>query len=123
MDGDGIYETADGDQGLAGVTVQLFDATTDTQVGVDVMTDANGAYSFTGVIAGDYYVVFTSPSGYTTSTAGAGNNQNNITAANGVGSTSDFTFDPTSDNLTIDAGFTGNASICLLYTSPSPRDS
>ncbi|MEZ4985255.1 MAG: SdrD B-like domain-containing protein [Saprospiraceae bacterium] len=111
-DGDGMYEPADGDQPLAGVTVQLYDATTDTQIGSDVVTDAAGNYEFTSIPAGTYYVVFATPSGYTSATAGSGNNQNNITGVNGAGSTNDIVFDPsTGDNLTIDASFTGTGSI------------
>ncbi|MCB9042892.1 MAG: hypothetical protein H6554_03900 [Chitinophagales bacterium] len=110
LNNDGIYNGSD--LPMSGVTATLYDATTDTATSYTDVTDASGNYLFTGVPAGDYYVVFTTPSGYQVSgTVPTGNNNNNITGANGAGSTNDFSFDGLSDNLTIDASFTGTGSI------------
>lgn len=64
-----------GESGLAGVTVQLFSTGTDnaiggsgtaadTQVGSSITTDATGAYLFTGLTAGKYFVKVTPPAAY-----------------------------------------------------------
>ena len=57
--------------GLAGATVQLFtdpngdgDPSDGVQVGVDVTTPADGAYSFTDLAPGNYVVVETDPASY-----------------------------------------------------------
>jgi hypothetical protein len=50
-----------GEPGIAGVVVELFDADTDTLLGIRV-TDANGNYLFEDLEPGDYYLVFTLPS-------------------------------------------------------------
>ena len=112
LDNDGIYNN--NDVPLAGVTATLYDANTDAATSFTAITDATGAYSFTNVPAstGDgYYVVFTAPAGYVVATAGTGNDQNNITGATGTGSTNDFMFDGTTNNLTLDAGFVGTGQI------------
>ena len=112
LDNDGIYNN--NDVPLAGVTATLYDANTDAATSFTATTDATGAYSFTNVPAstGDgYYVVFTAPAGYVVATAGTGNDQNNITGATGTGSTNDFMFDGTTNNLTLDAGFVGTGQI------------
>ncbi|MCA0454207.1 MAG: carboxypeptidase regulatory-like domain-containing protein [Chloroflexi bacterium] len=69
-DGDGVQDG--GETGVQNVTVTLYDGTgaqvdnpntpaVDTYV---VQTDVNGAYLFNNLIPGDYYLVFTLPSGY-----------------------------------------------------------
>jgi protocatechuate 3,4-dioxygenase beta subunit len=69
--GDGVQDP--GELGIAGVTVELFydadgdgqfDANVDTLIATAV-TDAGGNYLFTGLPAGDYFVVVTPPVGYT----------------------------------------------------------
>jgi len=61
LDGDGVADI--GEPGISGLTVQLWkddgDATvnaTDTQTGTTT-TDSSGNWQFTGLVAGDYYVV------------------------------------------------------------------
>lgn len=59
-DNDGVKES--GEEGIAGVTVALLDAS-----GVQIATTttaADGSYSFTGLIAGNYQVVETQPTNY-----------------------------------------------------------
>ena len=57
---DGIYDTgaANPDTGIAGVTVQLFE---NGSVVATTTTDANGAYSFTGLAFGTYTIAETQP--------------------------------------------------------------
>ncbi len=70
VNGNGVQDA--GETGVQNVTVTLYDGAgiqvddpntpaVDTYV---VQTDASGAYSFTNLVPGDYYVVFTLPSGY-----------------------------------------------------------
>jgi SdrD B-like domain len=58
---DGVQDV--GEPGLAGVTVELRSAV-DTSLLATTLTDANGAYSFTGLAAGNYLVVVLAPAGY-----------------------------------------------------------
>jgi uncharacterized repeat protein (TIGR01451 family) len=71
----GIKDAAE--SGLSGVTVQLFDpgangiiggggAAADTQVGASFVTTSSGAYSFTGLVPGIYFIKVTPPAGYVT---------------------------------------------------------
>jgi hypothetical protein len=85
-----------GEPGVPGVTVTLFDATNDQQLGV-TQTDGSGIYLFDNLPPGQYYVVFdlsTLPAGYRVTT------QN----ATGVSDTLDSDADPTT-------GRTGNSQI------------
>ncbi|MGA9350609.1 MAG: SdrD B-like domain-containing protein, partial [Anaerolineae bacterium] len=59
LNANGIQD--DGDTGIGGVTVKLYDSSGFLK---DTTTDASGLYSFTGLIPGDYYVEFVKPSGY-----------------------------------------------------------
>jgi hypothetical protein len=52
-----------GEAGIAGVTVELFDADTDVLV-LSTATDANGIYIFGNVPEGSYYLQFTGPAGW-----------------------------------------------------------
>ena len=69
-DGDGVYEPASGETGVSGVTVQLWDLGPDDTIGGgdDVQldsttTDTSGLYSFSGLAADDYYLIFVAPTG------------------------------------------------------------
>lgn len=57
-DGDGVQD--EGEPGIAGVKVQLFEAETNALFG-STDTDAGGIYVFGNVPAGDYYLLFTGP--------------------------------------------------------------
>ncbi|MDD2761871.1 MAG: SdrD B-like domain-containing protein, partial [Methylomonas sp.] len=52
-----------GETGLSGVTVKLYDCITNALIG-ETATDANGNYSFTNLAAGTYHVQFVAPNGY-----------------------------------------------------------
>jgi hypothetical protein len=63
---DGIIDTANGDGGIAGVTIELI-GVNDLGQTVDLITttDSTGAYSFTGLRPGTYSLGETQPAGYT----------------------------------------------------------
>ncbi|ARE39565.1 hypothetical protein RGUI_1424 [Rhodovulum sp. P5] len=56
-DNDGSDTQTTGDTPISGVEVELFNGD-GTTTGLTATTDSNGTYSFTGLPAGDYYVVF-----------------------------------------------------------------
>jgi len=69
-DGDGMWDT--NEPGISNVTVTLYrdndgdgvQSVGDTQFGSSEFTDSNGYYLFTGIPAGDYVVVVTTPGAY-----------------------------------------------------------
>ena len=73
LDSDGIQGA--GEPGLAGVTFVLRDGATSAVVAVSV-SDASGAYHFTGVPAGSYYIEVGPPSGFLLSDPDLGGNDN-----------------------------------------------
>ena len=90
-DNDGIRDV--GENGVAGASVQLFTPGTDnaiggtggaadTQVGATFTTGADGAYSFTGLSAGNYFVKVTPPAGYTHSSGTPVTTDNNVDGNN-----------------------------------------
>ena len=113
--GDYVWEDTDedgvqdgGESGIEGVTVYLYES---DGTPVDTMTTASdGSYLFTGVDAGDYYVVFdvstnTAGNVYLGTTQDAGGDDALDSDANAsTGQTAVFTVSG-SDILTIDAGF------------------
>ena len=60
LDADGIQDG--GEVGINNVSVELFN-TADVSQGTTT-TNAAGAYSFPGLTPGDYYLVFTTPAGF-----------------------------------------------------------
>ncbi|MEM7530773.1 MAG: SdrD B-like domain-containing protein [Chloroflexota bacterium] len=67
LNGNGIQDN--GEPGIEGVSVQLFDINNNPvdppgPGGSTTTTDANGAYSFDNLLPGDYYLIFTDPSGF-----------------------------------------------------------
>ena len=104
LNGNGIFDS--GEPAVGGVQVILY---TSTGTAVDTMvTDSFGAYLFTDVLPGDYYVTFGPVPGYTYTTYNAGGSQ--VDGTNGPGSTPTFTVG-TNDVLTIDAGYLGTGTI------------
>jgi hypothetical protein len=61
--GNGVMEP--GEPGLAGVILSLLDEFGSPTAIPNATTDADGYYEFTGLTAGNYYVVYELPSGYT----------------------------------------------------------
>lgn len=77
--------------GLSGWQVQLTGPVTQT-----VVTDGNGAYSFTGLTAGNYMVCVLPPAGWT-----------QLAPTSGAACASGFGFSISAPALVVDTGFTG----------------
>lgn len=124
--GNGVFDA--GDSGLAGVTVQLTGAGLDGLFGTsdDITltetTDANGAYLFDGLNAGDYKVTFLRTGAaaglaFTTQGAAADDAVNNDSDADVVtGMTDSFSLDIGEAERDIDAG------LIKPNTPPAPQD-
>ena len=103
LNGNGIQDA--GEPGIPNVPVNLY-----TCGGVFVATtttDPNGLYSFTGLTPGSYYVVFTTPSGYTITKQYADGNPASGDDSNpnpSTGKTDCVTLASGDNNTTIDAG-------------------
>ncbi len=111
--GNGIQDS--GENGVSGVTVRLFTCVNGqpgTQVGSDIQTDANGNYSFTGLLPGDYTVQFVAPNGRVLSTANVGGDDLMDSDAGLNGFTGCYTLAAGENNTSVDAGLvTPRASI------------
>jgi len=100
-----------GETGVTGATVTLF-TSANIQVGSPVITTSSGAYSFTGLTPGTYYVQFTLPSGYGITGQSVGLDTTIDSDANaGTGKTANFTLTPGQARTDIDAGGYQSASI------------
>ena len=90
------------ESGVENVSVKLLD-----ENGAEISTqntNANGAYKFCNLKAGDYYVEFNKPTGYELTQKDAGSDDSKDSDANtNTGKTDKITLS-TSDNLTVDAG-------------------
>ena len=109
-----------GEPGLSGVTVQLKNGNT---VIATTTTNASGQYQFTGICAGTYTVVLSTPAGYTASPSSIGSNK----AIDSNGSPAAVTLaGNNSSDTTIDFGFVAGApgqcvagTLTLTGNSPS----
>ena len=99
---DGVQDS--GEAGISGVTVKLYNSN-DELVGTTT-TDANGAYSFTDLIPGDYYLVFDKPATYFASPADQQSDDTKDSDADPLnGKTATFSLTAGQDDTTRDAGF------------------
>ncbi len=98
-----------GEPGIAGVFVMITDC--DGNWVNNMVTDANGAYSFTNLAPGQYQIKFVAPQDYTVTTKDAGSNDNVDSDVNPgwTGLTDCFTLASGENNTSIDAGFVPNA--------------
>ena len=111
----GAMNVADGnDTPLKDVQVTLWDA--DNNVVVDnTVSDGNGAYLFTDVPAGNYYVEFDAPSGYSLIAPNLGGDDAVDSDADPITRLSHvFAMEPGDTNLTIDAGFSITVDVELI---------
>jgi fimbrial isopeptide formation D2 family protein/uncharacterized repeat protein (TIGR01451 family) len=105
---DGIQDPSEAP--FPGVTVELRNGA-GTLVGTQV-TDADGAYSFTGLTPGDYTVTFVRPAGYVFTERGAGSdNAVDSNPATATGVTATVTLAAGDYDPTIDAGLYRPASV------------
>lgn len=111
-DGDGVQEV--GEPGVADVVVMLF--TTDgAQIGQTV-TDINGEYSFVDVSAGNYYLQFALPEGYSFTWQNQGSDPGLDSDVDVVtGQTAAFSWNAIASDLTWDAG------LKRIYVTKSDR--
>ncbi|GBF79047.1 Ser-Asp rich fibrinogen-binding, bone sialoprotein-binding protein [Aphanothece sacrum FPU1] len=110
----GIQEA--GELGISGVTVKLLDGNGKAVLDgngnpITTTTNANGAYSFTGLIPGSYSVMFVAPNGYMFSPSNQGNNDALDSDADGNGMTQSVTLTSGEFNGTLDAGLFRKASL------------
>ncbi|WP_016952819.1 SdrD B-like domain-containing protein [Anabaena sp. PCC 7108] len=97
--------------GISGVTVELINPA-DGSIIASVTTNANGGYNFSGLTPGDYQVQFTSPTGYSFSTANQGGDDALDSDANTTtGLTQTVTLTSGEFNGTLDAGLVPLASL------------
>ena len=90
------------ESGVANVTVKLLD-----ENGTTISTknsEADGAYKFCNLKAGNYYVEFDKPTGYELTQKDAGSDDSKDSDANTSTGKTDKIILSTSDNLTVDAG-------------------
>ncbi|RMD81937.1 MAG: hypothetical protein D6823_01725, partial [Chloroflexi bacterium] len=107
--GNGVQDS--GEPGIDGVTVTLYRA--DGTTVATTTTAADGSYSFTGLVPGEYYLIFSNlPSGYVFTVADQGSdNTVDSDADPTTGRTANFTLTSGQTDTTWDAGLFGVASI------------
>jgi choice-of-anchor A domain-containing protein/uncharacterized repeat protein (TIGR01451 family) len=99
-----------GELGIANVTVELHKCS-DNSLVTSTTTNSSGAYLFSNVVAGDYYVKFVVLGGYTVSPSLQGGNTSMDSNPDATGKTSCITLAAGENNLTVDAG---------MYVTPVP---
>ena len=108
LNGDGIQDA--GEPGIGGVTVDLYDS--GGNFIATTTTAADGSYNFTGLVPGDYYVDFATPTGYMPSPQDQGGDDTVDSDADTTnGQTAVTTLTAGENDITWDAGFIPLASI------------
>ncbi|NJN72124.1 MAG: hypothetical protein HC799_04555 [Limnothrix sp. RL_2_0] len=112
--GDKVFEDVnrngvqdDGEAGIPGAAVELYICVDGSPSGTAVATtttDADGNYSFDGLIPGEYIVKFITPDGFTQTTANVGDDAADSDAGVG-GLTGCYTLESGENETTVDAGF------------------
>ena len=92
----------DGNDGVIGISVYLYDESDNLMA--QTVTDSNGEYSFTQIVAGNYYVSFNIPSNYTIVTPNIGNNNEIDSDINSNGTTPLFSLSQGQTITGINAG-------------------
>ena len=105
---DGLQQSLE--PGLAGVIVTLIDDRTGLTVGTQT-TAADGSYLFTGYKPSEYHVEFSTPAGYSITTALVGGNRATDSNPNGAGVAPGIRLLSGQTDLTIDAGYQGSGKV------------
>ena len=109
LNGNGQQDT--GEPGVANVTVTLYNSA-NVQVGSPQTTTASGGYLFSGLVPGDYYVVFSNPpAGYSLTAQNQGADATDSDADPTTGKTGVYTLSSGENELTVDAGLVKGASL------------
>ncbi|MEM7535401.1 MAG: SdrD B-like domain-containing protein [Chloroflexota bacterium] len=111
VDADGFQDSSE--NGLSGVVVSLYSAADDSLV-MTTTTGLNGDYLFENIAPSDYYIIFTTPSGFQLSAQDQGADTNDSDPNQASGQTDDFTLASGEANTTIDAGYYEPGSISGL---------
>ena len=101
LDGNGQQDA--GEPGLPNVTVRLYNNAAE-QIAT-TRTDATGAYLFTGLAPGDYFVEFIAPNGYVITRQNAASDDVDNDADPQTGRTTTYPLTAGQTNQTVDAGF------------------
>ncbi len=101
VDGDGLQDG--GETGLTGVTVRIYAA--DSTLVAETTTGADGAYVFTDLPSGTYYLEFVSPPDYLVTAQDQGGDDAQDSDIDGAGRTAAFTLAGGTHDATRDAGF------------------
>ena len=101
QNGNGIPDA--GEQPLSGVTVELYN-TSDVLIS-STTTLADGSYQIIRIDPGDYYLVFTAPTGFVASPIDQGGDDDNDSDINAAGQTITTTLSPGEYDSSWDAGF------------------
>ncbi|CAA6819180.1 MAG: Unknown protein [uncultured Sulfurovum sp.] len=96
----GIQEA--GETGVADVVVNLY-SSNNNEVVATTKTSASGIYLFDNVVAGEYYIIFTKPVGYTITKAGQGSHETDSNA-DASGRTENFILITGTQDSSIDMG-------------------
>jgi hypothetical protein len=101
MNGNGQQDP--GEPALSNVVVRLYDAASNV-IGTTTSSVA-GAYAFTNLVPGSYFVGFTPPAGYFFTTSNVGADATDSDPLPGTGRTAAVTLVSGQTNATVDAGF------------------
>jgi large repetitive protein len=102
VDADGTQDG--GELGITGVGITLYNAVDDTVIGTTT-SGVNGAYSFTGIMPGTYYLVFDAVAGYSRTYADRGSDTTDSDANVSTGKTANFILAGGNTNTSLDAGY------------------
>jgi len=91
-----------GETGVADVIVNLYSVATNEKV-ASTKTSASGIYLFDNVVAGEYYLIFKAPAGYTITKAGQGTKETDSNP-DASGRTENITLTTGTQDSTIDMG-------------------
>jgi uncharacterized repeat protein (TIGR01451 family) len=120
VDSNGNGQQDGGEPGLSNVVVGLYNAASNV-VGVKT-SSATGAYSFTNLPPGDYFVSFAPPSGYLFTTSNVGSDATDSDPLTGTNRTAVITLTSGETDLTVDAGFYLPATVGNLVWVDANRD-